>query len=159
MKRILLNGTWHLSGGKFDCYGNIPGSLFSFLIDDNKLIPDPYYRDNEKKVRDLAKNDVRFTAEFSVSDELLAKKNLSLDMEDMIRVFLDDELSEFFYYRENGEWKYIRGTGFQGRPMSLNYEAINVSTNLRINAKKFFEKIGYKVNDIELNFEYIGYDE
>ena len=39
-------------------------------------------------------------------DELLAKKNLSLDMEDMIKVFLDDELSEFFYYRENGEWKY-----------------------------------------------------
>jgi 8-oxo-dGTP diphosphatase len=39
-------------------------------------------------------------------DELLSKKNLSLDMEDMIRVFLDDELSEFFYYKENGEWKY-----------------------------------------------------
>jgi len=39
-------------------------------------------------------------------DELLSKDNLSLDMKDMIKVFLEDELSEFFYYKENGEWKY-----------------------------------------------------
>ncbi|MBQ3499878.1 MAG: 8-oxo-dGTP diphosphatase [Oscillospiraceae bacterium] len=39
-------------------------------------------------------------------DELLAKENLSPDMKDMIKVFLSDELSEFFYYKENGGWKY-----------------------------------------------------
>ncbi|MBQ7875238.1 MAG: 8-oxo-dGTP diphosphatase [Oscillospiraceae bacterium] len=40
-------------------------------------------------------------------DELLsAGGRLSLDMKDMIKVFLDDELSEFFYYKENGEWRY-----------------------------------------------------
>lgn len=39
-------------------------------------------------------------------EELLSKDNLSLDMKDMIKVFLEDELSEFFYYKENGEWKY-----------------------------------------------------
>ncbi len=78
-----------------------------------------------------------------------------------MKEILISELEKYIIETEakNGEWKYIRGTGVQGRPMSLNYEAINVSTNLRINAKKFFEKIGYKVNDIELNFEYIGYDE
>ena len=27
-------------------------------------------------------------------------------MKDMIKVFLSDELSEFFYYKENGVWKH-----------------------------------------------------
>lgn len=39
-------------------------------------------------------------------DELLSKENLSLDMKDMIKVFTDENLSEFFYYKENGECKY-----------------------------------------------------
>ena len=40
-------------------------------------------------------------------DEMLSMGDrLSLDMIDMIKVFLDDNLSEFFYYQENGEWRY-----------------------------------------------------
>ena len=44
MQRFDLNGTWTLSGGGYDCRGVIPGSVYSFLLD-NKLIDDPYYRD------------------------------------------------------------------------------------------------------------------
>lgn len=36
----------------------------------------------------------------------LPNLKLSLDMNDMIRVFTEDELSEFFYRQENGEWVY-----------------------------------------------------
>ena len=36
----------------------------------------------------------------------LPNLNLSLDMKDMIRVFTEDDLSEFFYYQENGKWLY-----------------------------------------------------
>lgn len=32
--------------------------------------------------------------------------NLSLDMKDMLRVFLEDDISEFFYYQEDGKWLY-----------------------------------------------------
>lgn len=32
--------------------------------------------------------------------------NLSLGMNDMLRVFTEDDLSEFFYYQEGNEWKY-----------------------------------------------------
>lgn len=40
-------------------------------------------------------------------DELRSMNDrLFLDMKDMIKVFLDDNLSEFFYYQENGEWSY-----------------------------------------------------
>ena len=72
----------------------VPCSMYSVLLD-HGLIEDPYYRDNEKKVRDLAKNDVRFTAEFSVSDELLAKKNLILrfrSLDTLCRIELNGSL-------------------------------------------------------------------
>lgn len=40
-------------------------------------------------------------------DELLSKGDrLSLDMIDMIKVFMNDNLSEFWYYKENEQWKY-----------------------------------------------------
>ena len=38
--------------------------------------------------------------------ENLSKLKLSLDMNDMLRVFLEDDLSEFFYYQVGDQWKY-----------------------------------------------------
>ena len=46
MNAISLNGKWRMTGGGFDCYGTVPGSMYSFLLE-NSLIPDPFYRDNE----------------------------------------------------------------------------------------------------------------
>ena len=36
----------------------------------------------------------------------LPNLKLSLDMNDMLRVFTEEDLSEFFYYQDGGEWKY-----------------------------------------------------
>lgn len=36
----------------------------------------------------------------------LPSLKLSLDMNDMTRVFTEDELSEFFYFKAGNEWKY-----------------------------------------------------
>ena len=36
----------------------------------------------------------------------LPNLNLSLDMKDMLRVFTEDDLSEFFYYQEGNKWLY-----------------------------------------------------
>lgn len=38
--------------------------------------------------------------------ENLPDLNLSPDMNDMLRVFTEADLSEFFYYQEGSEWKY-----------------------------------------------------
>ena len=38
--------------------------------------------------------------------ENLSKLNLSLDMDDMIKVFVDDNLSEFYYYQVDNQWVY-----------------------------------------------------
>ena len=36
----------------------------------------------------------------------LPNLNLSLDMKDMLRVFMEKDLSEFFYYQEGNKWLY-----------------------------------------------------
>ena len=34
------------------------------------------------------------------------KLDLSLDMEDMLRIFFEEDLCEFFYYQDGEDWKY-----------------------------------------------------
>lgn len=57
----------------------------------------------------------RFSGELKSSDEGevfwierkdLGKYPLSMDMEAMVQVMESDYLSEFYYYKENGGWKY-----------------------------------------------------
>lgn len=58
----------------------------------------------------------KFTGQIKSSDEGevywidkndLAGMKIAHDMDALLRVFLDDDLSEFRYEKENGEWKYI----------------------------------------------------
>lgn len=63
MKKLLLNGVWKMTGAGYDCQGKIPGSVYSFLLD-NKLIDDPFYRDNEDKALKLCEYDYTFTRKF-----------------------------------------------------------------------------------------------
>ena len=65
MKTISLNGKWRMTGGGFDCYGTIPGSMYSFLLDNN-LMEDPFYRDNEYEALKLAFNDYAFERSFTI---------------------------------------------------------------------------------------------
>lgn len=43
---------------------------------------------------------------FWVDRKDLPSYPLSLDMEDMVQVMESENLSEFYYYKENGSWKY-----------------------------------------------------
>ena len=38
--------------------------------------------------------------------EEMKKGNLAMDMDDMLKVFLEDDISEFHYTVENGQWKH-----------------------------------------------------
>lgn len=67
MKKITLNGHWKLEGGGYSCTGEIPGSVYSFLLN-NSLIPDPYYRDNELLVKNIIDNDFTFSRDFNITD-------------------------------------------------------------------------------------------
>lgn len=63
MKKILLNGEWNMSGGGFFCRGTIPGSVYSFLLENN-LMKDPYFGTNESEAEKLSENDYTFSRSF-----------------------------------------------------------------------------------------------
>ena len=68
MKKILLNGLWNLSGNGYDCNGNVPGSVYSILLENN-LMDDPYYRQNELKALELAEHDYTFSCTFDFNED------------------------------------------------------------------------------------------
>ena len=65
MKRFSLNGTWQMEGAGYNCEDTVPGSVYSFLLNNN-LMPDPYYRDNELEALKLMENDFTFSRKFSI---------------------------------------------------------------------------------------------
>lgn len=64
MKKYLLDGKWRMTGNGYDVEGTVPGSVYSFLYLDNKLLPDPHYRDNELIYTALAEHEYTFERKF-----------------------------------------------------------------------------------------------
>ena len=63
MTRLSLNGIWQMSGGGFECAGTIPGSVYSFLLN-NHLLEDPFYRQNELEAFQLMEHEFTFSRTF-----------------------------------------------------------------------------------------------
>ena len=57
--------------------GKVPGEIHTDLLA-NKLIPDPFYRDNEKKLQWIEKENYEYKTSFSVPATILNKKNIEL---------------------------------------------------------------------------------
>lgn len=64
MERINLCGNWEMHGNGYDISGKVPGSVYSFLLD-NGLMEDPYYRINELSAIEFMKHDYVFTKSFA----------------------------------------------------------------------------------------------
>ena len=69
MKKYDLGGKWRMTGGGYDVEGVVPGSVYSFLYLDNKLLPDPYYRDNEDIYTALMEHEYTFERQFCYDDK------------------------------------------------------------------------------------------
>ena len=65
MKRISLDGKWKMTGGGYEVYGNVPGSVYSFLHVDNSILPDPFYRNNEEIYLEVAEHEFVFEKTFN----------------------------------------------------------------------------------------------
>jgi len=63
MKKINLNGKWQMFGGEYNTSGEIPGSVYSILLN-NGLMEDPFYRDNEAKALEIIDNEFVFVKKF-----------------------------------------------------------------------------------------------
>lgn len=71
----------------------VPGEVHSDLLR-NKLIPDPYYRDNEKKLVWIEKKDWEYKTTFEVNQKILDKKNNVLvfdGLDTYAKVYLNDK--------------------------------------------------------------------
>ena len=64
MIRQELNGRWRMTGAGFDCEGTVPGSVYSFLLE-NQLVQDPFYRENELEALKILENEFSFSKTFS----------------------------------------------------------------------------------------------
>ena len=67
MNKIKLSGQWQMSGNQYTCTGTVPGSVYSFLLE-NGLMDDPYFRQNEISATKLADSDYTFTRSFSFNN-------------------------------------------------------------------------------------------
>ena len=72
----------------------VPGEVHTDLLD-NKLIPDPYYRDNDKKLQWIEKKDWEYKTSFSVNPSILKQKKAELvfdGLDTYAKVYLNDKL-------------------------------------------------------------------
>ena len=76
---VELNKNWHFKNQKENKWykANVPGTVHTDLLA-NKLIPDPYYRDNESKLQWVDKADWEYKMVFNVDAGTFAMKNIEL---------------------------------------------------------------------------------
>ena len=63
MEKFNLGGKWRITGGFYDLFGEVPGSVYSALLA-NGLMQDPFYRDNEIQAIEIMDNEFVFTKQF-----------------------------------------------------------------------------------------------
>ena len=72
--KYLLNKNWKVSCNGKSYTSDSPCTVLSVLLS-NKVIEDPYYRDNEEKARSYLYDDYSFETGFKLTDEDLSKDN------------------------------------------------------------------------------------
>jgi beta-mannosidase len=93
---IELNKNWQFKNQKESKWykATVPGTVHTDLLA-NKLIPDPFYRDNESKLQWIDKADWEYKTVFNVDAQTFAKKNIELVFEGLdtyADVFLNGKL-------------------------------------------------------------------
>lgn len=80
--KISLQSGWHFREAGKDSWhpASVPGCVHMDLLN-NKLIDDPFYRDNEKKLQWIGKTDWEYQTTFNVAPELLARDRIDLIFE------------------------------------------------------------------------------
>ena len=93
---IELNKNWQFKNQKESKWykASVPGTVHTDLLT-NKLIPDPFYRDNESKLQWIDKADWEYKTIFNVDASTFAKKNIELvfdGLDTYADVFLNGKL-------------------------------------------------------------------
>src|SRR5687768_13474383 len=94
-RRIFVHTGWQFREAGKDGWhpATVPGCVHTDLLN-NKLIEDPFYRDNEKKLQWIGKTDWEYQTTFTISPEIFARDNIDLVFEGLdtyANVFLNNE--------------------------------------------------------------------
>ena len=103
--KINLNGKWYLDSSRYSHLpASIPGSVLSTLLK-HHLIEDPFFRDNENKVREILFENYTFSRKFTLTKEQLKNQNiLCMDSIDTIaEVFVNQTLVAKLYDMHTSE--------------------------------------------------------
>jgi beta-mannosidase len=94
IKTPLLTGWQFREAAKDTWYpATVPGCVHTDLLN-NKLIEDPFYRDNEQRLQWIGKTDWEYQTTFNVNPEILARDNVELVFEGLdtyANIFLNNE--------------------------------------------------------------------
>lgn len=94
LRIAILNGWQFRQADKDTWYpATVPGCVHTDLLQ-NKLIDDPFYRDNEQKQQWIGKTDWEYRTSFKVTPQILARDNLELvfdGLDTYAEVFLNDK--------------------------------------------------------------------
>lgn len=93
--QISLNDNWQFREANKSVWkpATVPGCVHTDLLA-NKIIEDPFYRDNEKNLQWIGKTDWEYQTTFEVSPELLRRQNLEIIFEGLdtyANVYLNDK--------------------------------------------------------------------
>jgi beta-mannosidase len=93
---IELNKNWQFKNQKESKWykATVPGTVHTDLLA-NKLIPDPFYRDNESKLQWIDKADWEYKTVFDLADHIFLKKNMELvfdGLDTYADVYLNEKL-------------------------------------------------------------------
>jgi beta-galactosidase/beta-glucuronidase len=93
---IELNQNWQFKNQKENKWykATVPGTVHTDLLA-NKLIPDPYYRDNESKLQWIDKADWEYKTIFDVDENIFAKNAIELffdGLDTYVNVYLNGKL-------------------------------------------------------------------
>ncbi|HLO58526.1 MAG TPA: glycoside hydrolase family 2 protein [Bacteroidales bacterium] len=86
--------TFHKVGSAKWYNAKVPGCVHTDLMD-NKLIPDPFYRDNETKVQWVDKNSWEYKTDFTADEALMKMERIILDFKGLdtyADIFVNDRL-------------------------------------------------------------------
>jgi beta-mannosidase len=113
-----INTGWQFHEvGKTDWHdATVPGCVHTDLLA-NKLIDDPFYRDNEKKQQWIDKKDWEYRTTFKIAPQILARENVELVFEGLdtyAQVYLNEQLvlkadNMFRTWRIDAKQKLIAG--------------------------------------------------
>ena len=94
--KIALNDSWQFKGiDTLDWKSaSVPGNIFTDLLH-HKIIEDPFIKNNEEKVQWISTKDWEYKTIFQLSNKILAKKNIELNLEGLdtyASIYLNDSL-------------------------------------------------------------------